>query len=234
MSKKQTATNTVLELNNVKKSFEQGNSKLHILKGANLEIKTGEMVALVGPSGSGKTTLLQIAGLLDNPDSGKISIAGIDCAKANDSKRTSIRRDTLGFVYQFHHLLGEFSALENVIIPQMLKGATREAANDHAAEVLSYFGLKRRMQHRPSELSGGEQQRVAIARAIVNKPALLLADEPTGNLDPHTAGEVLDILLKASKAMELAGLIVTHNYDLASKLDRIIALEDGKLVEKKK
>lgn len=230
MSKKATC----LSLHNIKRSFTQGNNKLQILKGASLEIKQGEMVALVGPSGSGKSTLLQIAGLLDNADSGKVTIDGKECTNLNDRKRTQVRRDMLGFVYQFHHLLGEFSALENVMIPQMIKGENKIEAERNAAEVLNYFGLKKRLYHRPSELSGGEQQRVAIARAIVNKPALLLADEPTGNLDPHTAEDVLDVLLKASKAMGLSGLIVTHNYELAGKLSRIVALDEGKVVEQKK
>ncbi len=231
MSKKPTQPTLVLK--NIKRSYLQGNSKLHILKGASLEIQPGEMVALVGPSGSGKSTLLQVAGLLDNADSGKTIINGQDCSQISDSKRTLIRRDTLGFVYQFHHLLSEFSALENVMIPQMIRGENKKEAERNAAEILNYFGLKRRLNHRPSELSGGEQQRVAIARAIVNKPSLLLADEPTGNLDPHTASEVLDILLKASKAMGLSGLIVTHNYDLAGKLSRIVALDEGQVVEQK-
>lgn len=233
MSKKTVKKPTLL-LKNIKKSYQQGTEKLHILKGADLEIKPGEMVALLGPSGSGKSTLLQVAGLLDNADSGKVVIEGKDCSKLNDRNRTQIRLNTLGFVYQFHHLLSEFSALENVMIPQMIKGEDKKEAEQNAAEILHYFGLKQRLHHRPSELSGGEQQRVAIARAIVNKPSLLLADEPTGNLDPHTAEEVLSILLKASKAMQLSGLIVTHNHELASKLTRIVTLEEGKLAEVKK
>jgi lipoprotein-releasing system ATP-binding protein len=226
-------TSSVLVLKNIKKSYQQGHVNLHILKGASLEIKPGKLTALVGPSGSGKSTLLQMAGLLDNPDSGKIFINGTDCSQIKDAGRTSIRRDTLGFVYQFHHLLGEFSALENVMIPQTIRRVSKQEAEHNAAEILHYFGLKSRLHHRPSELSGGEQQRVAIARAIVNKPSLLLADEPTGNLDPTTASEVLDVLLKASQAMDLAALIVTHNYDLANRLDHIVALEDGKIVQHK-
>ncbi len=232
MSKK--AVTTTLSLKNIRKSFVQGDNKLQILKGASLEIKPGEMVALLGPSGSGKSTLLQVAGLLDNADSGKITIEGKDCSKLKDKARTQMRLNTLGFVYQFHHLLSEFSALENVMIPQMIRGENKSEAEQNAAEILNYFGLKRRLHHRPSELSGGEQQRVAIARAIVNKPSLLLADEPTGNLDPKTAEDVLNILLKASKAMQLSGLIVTHNHELARKLTRIVMIEDGKVVEVKK
>ncbi len=220
-----------LELQGVSKSYKQGKEKLVILKNASLQIAEGEVVAFVGPSGSGKTTLLQIAGLLDGADSGKIIINGQDYAKAGDSARTKTRQKEIGFIYQFHHLLPEFSALENIIIPQMIGGAKKKEAAMRAHEVLKFLGLAQREKHRPSELSGGEQQRVAIARAIVNKPSILLADEPTGNLDPHTAAIVFGLLLETARSIGLSVLMVTHNMDLAKKVDRIVTLKDGELVE---
>jgi len=219
-----------LELIGVSKFYKQGKDKLVILKKAFLEIAKGEIVAFVGPSGSGKTTLLQIAGLLDSADSGSVVINDVDYSKANDAARTKVRQKEIGFIYQFHHLLPEFSALENIIIPQMISGVSKKDASIRAHEVLKSLGLAKREQHRPSELSGGEQQRVAIARAIVNNPSILLADEPTGNLDPHTAGAVFEILLETTRAAGLSVLMVTHNLELAKKVDRVVTLEDGALV----
>lgn len=235
MNKKKTiakaSAKKTLVLDDISKSYKQGKDKLSILKHASLEIAEGEVVALVGPSGSGKTTLLQIAGLLDSADSGKIIINGRDFAKANDALRTKTRQKEIGFIYQFHHLLPEFSALENVVIAQMVGGVNKKEAEIRASEVLKFLGLGKREGHRPSELSGGEQQRVAIARAIVNRPSILLADEPTGNLDPQTAGVVFDLLLDTAKAAGLSVLMVTHNMDLAGKVDRAVTLRDGGLVD---
>lgn len=221
--------NTLI-LSDISKSYKQGKDRLVILKHASLEIAEGEVVALVGPSGSGKTTLLQIAGLLDNADSGKVLINGSNYTKANDALRTKTRQKEIGFIYQFHHLLPEFSALENIVIPQMIAGVKKKEAEQRAREVLKFLGLAKREAHRPSELSGGEQQRVAIARAIVNRPSILLADEPTGNLDPHTAGIVFGLLLETAKAAGLSVLMVTHNMELAGKVDRAVTLQDGGLV----
>lgn len=220
-----------LVLSDISKSYKQGKDKLTILNKASLSIVEGEVVALVGPSGSGKTTLLQIAGLLDGADSGRIIINGNDCSGASDSVRTKIRQREIGFIYQFHHLLPEFSALENVVIPQMIAGIKKKEAESHAREVLKFLGLAKRESHRPAELSGGEQQRVAIARAIVNRPSILLADEPTGNLDPHTASIVFKLLLETARAARLSVLMVTHNLELAGKVDRAVTLEGGKLVK---
>jgi lipoprotein-releasing system ATP-binding protein len=231
MNNKNTNAENALILDGVSKSYKQGKEKLSILKSASLEVKKGELVALVGPSGCGKTTLLQIAGLLDNADSGRVIIGGEDYTKANDASRTKTRRKNLGFIYQFHHLLPEFSAIENVIIPQMITGIKKKDAESHAREVLKLLGLAKRESHRPSELSGGEQQRVAIARAIVNNPSIILADEPTGNLDPHTAAIVFEMLLETARAANLAILMVTHNLELADKVDRAVTLKDGKIVE---
>jgi lipoprotein-releasing system ATP-binding protein len=221
----------VLSLQNVHKSFNQGKIKAHVLKGANLDIGEGDVIALLGPSGSGKSTLLQIAGLLDNATSGKVIISGDDCTKADDKMRTTMRRNNIGFIYQFHHLLPEFSALENVVMPQLIAGVNAATAKINASEMLKSLGLGHRMEHRPAELSGGEQQRVAIARAIVNKPALLLADEPTGNLDPGISAEVFKILVDTAKSMQIAMLIVTHNHELAKKMDKVVSLSEGVLVE---
>ena len=235
MSKKSAAIKpeiqNTLVLSNVSKSYKQGKDKLVILKNSSLEIAKGEVVAFVGPSGSGKTTLLQIAGLLDSADSGKVIINGTDYSKANDPARTKTRQKEIGFIYQFHHLLPEFSAIENIIIPQMIAGIQRKNAAKRAQEVLKSLWLGKREQHRPSELSGGEQQRVAIARAIVNNPSILLADEPTGNLDPHTAANVFELLLETTRAAGLSVLMVTHNMELAKKVDRIVTLKEGDLVE---
>ncbi len=221
----------VLTLANVVRTFKQGRDDLEILKGVDLKVQAGEIVALVGPSGAGKSTLLHIAGLLESPDQGAIHICGEDCTNLNDSDRTTIRRHHLGFVYQYHHLLPEFTALENIVIPQIISGHKRREARQRAGEILHWLGLGERASHRPARLSGGEQQRVAIGRAIAAGPDLLLADEPTGNLDPNTAGEVFDVLLKLARGANLAAVIATHNPDLAGRMDRIVRLEDGHLVE---
>jgi lipoprotein-releasing system ATP-binding protein len=220
----------VLELRNLNRSFSQGNDRLDILKDANLIINPGEIVALVGPSGAGKSTLLQTAGLLERPDNGEILIDGVQTTKLNDREKTRLRRNHLGFVYQYHHLLPEFSAQENIVIPQMINGKTKKVANIRAQELLDAVALANRGQHRPAELSGGEQQRIAIARALANKPKLLLADEPTGNLDPTTSDHVFNLLLDEVRKEGLAALIATHNPTLASRMDRIIKLENGHLV----
>jgi lipoprotein-releasing system ATP-binding protein len=221
----------ILLLSNIHKTFRQGTESLHILKDAALTIAPGEMVALVGPSGSGKSTLLQIAGLLDNVDQGTVIINHTDCSTASDSQRTLLRRNALGFVYQFHHLLPDFTALENICFPHLIAGMPKKEAVEKSLLLLDRLGLKARAQHRPSELSGGEQQRVAIARAMVHNPVLLLADEPTGNLDPATAEIVFDILVEAAQELNLAALIVTHNLQLAHKMHRRITIKDGAIVE---
>ncbi|MBM3951055.1 MAG: ABC transporter ATP-binding protein [Rhodospirillales bacterium] len=222
---------TVLQLAEVVRVFRQGRDSLAVLKGANLSLRAGEIVALVGPSGAGKSTLLHIAGLLEKPDEGEVIIADLACGALDDDERTRLRRANLGFVYQYHHLLPEFSALENVIVPQAIAGLPRAEAESRARELLVTLGLAERANHRPARLSGGEQQRVAIARALANAPAVLLADEPTGNLDPHTADEVFGLLLKLARGANLAALIATHNVDLARRMDRTIRLHDGVLVD---
>jgi len=222
---------TVLQLAGVARVFRQGSDSLAVLKGANLSLRAGEIVALVGPSGAGKSTLLHIAGLLEKPDEGEVIIADLACGALDDDERTRLRRANLGFVYQYHHLLPEFSALENVIVPQAIAGLPRAEAESRARELLVTLGLAERANHRPARLSGGEQQRVAIARALANAPAVLLADEPTGNLDPHTADEVFGLLLKLARGANLAALIATHNVDLARRMDRTIRLHDGVLVD---
>jgi lipoprotein-releasing system ATP-binding protein len=219
-----------LELVGVKRIFRQGGVELAVLNGADLALAPGELVALVGPSGAGKSTLLHLAGLLERPDGGEVRIAGENCGALGDERRTLLRRATLGFVYQFHHLLPEFSAVENVMIPQMIAGVGRGAARQKAAGLLQRVGLGERLGHRPARLSGGEQQRVAIVRALANDPQILLADEPTGNLDHNTAEGVMGTLIEITRATGLAALIATHNLELARRLDRIVALEDGRLV----
>jgi len=221
----------VLALMEISRTFHQGREHLEVLKSVNLEIQPGEIVGLVGPSGAGKSTLLHIAGLLEPADSGDIYIAGEHCTRMNDDQRTRVRRDSLGFVYQYHHLLPEFSALENVTIPQIISGVPRKDARARAKEILQWMGLEARGTHRPARLSGGEQQRVAIGRAIAASPKLLLADEPTGNLDPHTADDVFDVLLKLARGANLSALIATHNPTLAAKMDRVVKLEDGQLID---
>ena len=221
----------VLELKNVTRSFRQGDKTLSVLKGADLQINRGEIVALTGPSGSGKSTLLQIAGLLEPPNEGDVFIDGHKVEDRADSTRTELRRSHIGFVYQFHHLLPDFNALENLVLPQMIKGEPRSDAQDKAFQMLKRVGIHTPADHFPSELSGGEQQRVAIARALINDPALLLADEPTGNLDPHTADDVFDLLIETARNAGLGALIATHDYDLARKMDRQLKIEDGKIIK---
>ena len=220
-----------LHLENVRRSYVQGEAELQILRGATLSIWPGESVALIAPSGAGKSTLLHMAGLLEHPDGGEVYISGRPTAKLADSARTAIRRDEIGFVYQFHHLLPEFTASENVMMPQMIAGLHRREATKRANELLRFLGLGERLEHRPAELSGGEQQRVAIARAVANAPRLLLADEPTGNLDPKTADHVFGTLAKLVEATKLAAIIATHNLELAKRMTRRVTLREGKVVE---
>ncbi len=221
----------MLQLSNIVHTFGQGQRKLEILTGANLQVMPGEIVALIGPSGAGKSTLLHIAGLLEIPDAGTISIAGESCSHLGDNARTMVRRQSLGFVYQYHHLLAEFTAHENIVIPQIIAGYAKKEAYARATEILEWMGLSERATHRPARLSGGEQQRVAIGRAIAAAPKALLADEPTGNLDPGTADEVFGVLLKLVRGAGMAALIATHNPDLAGRMDRVIRLQDGKLLQ---
>jgi len=222
-----------LALEGVVRTFKQAGESLEVLRGVSLSLARGEIVALVGPSGAGKSTLLHVAGLLERPDQGVVRIEGRDCGRMSDVERTEVRRAKLGFVYQFHHLLPEFSALENVMVPQMIAGAARGAARARANELLGLVGLVPRASHRPARLSGGEQQRVAIVRALANGPSVLLGDEPTGNLDHHTAEEVMGVLVGLVRKTGLAALIATHNLELARKLDRVLALEDGVVAERK-
>jgi lipoprotein-releasing system ATP-binding protein len=220
-----------IQLKGLERTYRQGETELHVLRGAELAVKKGEVVALVGPSGAGKSTLLHVAGLLELPDRGQVFIDGEPCNDLSDDRRTEMRRARLGFVYQFHHLLPEFSALENIIVPQMIAGVSRKAAAVRAQELLDSLGLGPRADHRPGQLSGGEQQRVAIARALANRPALLLADEPTGNLDPETSDGVFAQLVALSKQHGLAALIATHNPALAARMDRTVRLENGLLTQ---
>jgi lipoprotein-releasing system ATP-binding protein len=217
----------VLFLNHVERHYRQGEETLYILKGAELAIWAGQSVALVAPSGAGKSTLLHLAGLLEHPDAGEVFIDGRPTSILGDGERTRIRRSEIGFVYQSHHLLSEFSALENVLMPQMIRGLSRGQATARATELLSYLGLGNRLTHRPAELSGGEQQRVAIARAVANAPRILLADEPTGNLDPHTAEHVFGTLTDLVQASGLATIVATHNMELASRMDRRVTIREG-------
>ena len=221
----------ILFLHSIGRQFRQGDSTLDVLKGAERAVWVGQSVALVAPSGAGKSTLLQIAGLLEQPDSGEVYIDSVATSHLSDNARTRIRRTDIGFVYQFHHLLPEFSALENVMLPQMIRGLSRGEATSRSIELLSYLGLKERLMHRPAELSGGEQQRVAIARAVANAPRILLADEPTGNLDVHTADHVFGTLNQLVRASGLAAIIATHNLDIAAQMDRRVTLRDGLVVE---
>jgi len=218
-----------LRLEGIHRRFRQGDAALEVLRGASLELEPGRVIALVGPSGSGKSTLLQIAGLLEHADAGEVHITGRACGRLSDKERTRIRREALGFVYQFHHLLPEFSALENVMLPQMLAGAGRGAARERAAALLGSLGLGERLGHRPARLSGGEQQRVAIARALTNRPAVLLADEPTGNLDEATADAVFRELVDAIRTTRAAALIATHNLELARRADLVLRLHNGRV-----
>jgi lipoprotein-releasing system ATP-binding protein len=223
-------TDVIIELKSVERHYVQGARKLTILSGADFSLKRGEMVALVAPSGVGKSTLLHTAGLLEKPDAGDVILAGRACGRLSDDERTAIRRNDIGFVYQFHHLLPEFTALENIMMPQLVRGLGVAEAQGRAAQLLDYMKIGKRAQHRPSELSGGEQQRVAIARAVANAPLVLLADEPTGNLDPVTASYVFEALEALVRQSGLSALIATHNHDLASRMDRRVTLAEGKVV----
>lgn len=216
-----------LTLSGVTKSFQQGDNRLEILKGCDLQIHPGELVALVGPSGAGKSTLLHIAGLLEHPTSGSILIGGVEASRAKDAERTRLRRQFIGYVYQMHHLLPEFSAAENIVVPQMIAGIGYADAAKRARTLLGMVGLGARCEHRPAQLSGGEQQRVAIARALANQPQLLIADEPTGNLDPTTSAQVFAMLQELVRGQNLALLMATHNMELAGRMDRVIRLQDG-------
>ncbi|MCB9945248.1 MAG: ABC transporter ATP-binding protein [Geminicoccaceae bacterium] len=219
----------VLRLAGLRRTFVQGGEILDILRGIDLDLMPGSTTALVGPSGSGKSTLLHCAGLLERPSSGEITIGGKACGRLSDSARTGLRRDTIGFVYQFHHLLPDFTALENVMMPRLLQGKGRSEARRDATALLERLGIGHRLTHRPARLSGGEQQRVAIARALVNRPAVLLADEPTGNLDPGTAEEVMQLLLEVCRETSAAAVIATHNHELADRMNRTLVLQAGVL-----
>jgi lipoprotein-releasing system ATP-binding protein len=224
-------TIAILKLDGLMRTFKQGEREIAVLNGASAAIYPGESVALVGPSGAGKSTLLHIAGLLETPTAGSVIMGGRDCSKLSDDQRTRIRRSDVGFIYQFHQLLPEFSALENVVLPQMILGTSRKSANARATELLTKLGLGHRLDHRPAQLSGGEQQRTAICRALANKPKLILADEPTGNLDPKTSELVFHELIGLFKSEGVAALIATHNLELASRMDRVLRMENGQLVE---
>lgn len=219
----------VLELRNIDKFFYQADQKINALSNINLKINNSELVALIGPSGSGKTTLLQIAGLLDSPSAGEIIINGVNASKADDKTRTELRKNHLGFVYQFHHLLPEFSAIENVALPLLIQGKKKSDSLLEAQKILEEVELSDRLHHKPSQLSGGQQQRVALARAIVAKPKLILADEPTGNLDSDLSEKIFDLLKQLAKNHQISCLVVTHNLDLAKKTDRIVEIRDGKI-----
>ncbi len=221
----------VLRLENLDRGFTQGDRRIDVLKNASAAFYPGETVSLLGPSGAGKSTLLHIAGLLERPDAGAVVLNGVDCGTLTDAERTRARRLEVGFVYQFHHLLPEFSALENVMLPQLILGRTKSEAETRAKALLGMLGLKERWDHRPTELSGGEQQRVAIARAVANQPKVLLADEPTGNLDPSTAERVFEELLRLVSEEGVAAVVATHNLELAARMDRTLRLADGHLVE---
>ena len=225
--------NPVIYLHKVERRYHQGDAVLEILKSADMAVWPGQTVALVAPSGAGKSTLLHVAGLLEHPDAGEVYLDGKPTSALSDAERTRLRRTEIGFVYQAHYLLPEFSALENVMLPQMIRGLAKAEARKRADELLSYLGLKERLQHRPGELSGGEQQRVAIARAVANAPRVLFADEPTGNLDPHTSEHVFNALSQLVRASGLAVVLATHNMDLAARMDRRVTLRDGLVVEMK-
>ena len=220
----------VLSLRGVARTYKTEAGALEVLKGVDIDVRAGEIVGLIGPSGSGKSSLLHAAGLLEHPDAGRILVEGRDCSDLGDRARTRVRLGSIGFVYQFHHLLPEFTAVDNVALPQMIAGRARSAARERAADLLSQLGLGQRLDHQPAQLSGGEQQRVAIARALANRPRIVLADEPTGNLDPHTSMAVFQNLHDLARATGVAALIATHNMDLARYMDRVLALVDGHLV----
>ena len=221
----------VLELSEVRRTFKQGDREIPVLTGAEAQLYPGQAIALVGPSGAGKSTLLHIAGLLETPDAGRVLVNGIDCAGLSDGERTRVRRRQMGFVYQFHQLLPEFTALENVLMPQLIAGTARRRGEARAKELLTMLGLGHRLEHRPAQLSGGEQQRTAIARALANAPKLLLADEPTGNLDPNTSAHVFHELLELIRHSGVAALIATHNLALAKRMHRVLVLDGGRLQE---
>ncbi|CAM3624122.1 ABC transporter ATP-binding protein [Litorimonas haliclonae] len=223
-------TRPILSVRNLHRSYESGPSMLNVLSGADIDIFPGEMVGLIGPSGSGKSTLLHAAGLLEKPNAGEVYIGGRECLKLSDDKRTAIRRETIGVVYQFHHLQKEFSAEDNVVIPQMIAGKTERNAIAEARRLLTLLGLEARMHHKPSQMSGGEQQRVAIARALANKPKILLADEPTGNLDPATSSSVFQSLFDLTRREGVAALVATHNMELTQYMDRVFTVRDGLVV----
>lgn len=219
----------VLSIRGLTRTYRSGDRDLTVLQGADLDVAPGEIVGLIGPSGSGKSSLLHAAGLLEHPTAGQILIEGRDCSKLSDRQRTRVRLSTIGFVYQAHHLLPEFTALDNVALPQMIAGQSRKAARARAAELLTQLGLGERLNHQPAQMSGGEQQRVAIARALANRPRLLLADEPTGNLDPTTSAVVFEQLYALARSQGVAALVATHNLELARHMDRVLALKDGHL-----
>jgi len=221
-----------LHLIDIQRTYHQAGETLPVLRGASLTLEPGEIVALVGPSGAGKSTLLHVAGLLEKPDGGQVWLQGRDCGRMGDGERTAMRRNAIGFVYQFHHLLPEFTAVENVMLPQMIAGLSKSVARARAMELLGMVGLAKRASHRPAKLSGGEQQRVAIVRALANAPRVLIGDEPTGNLDHHTADDVMNALVAIVRNVGLGALIATHNLELARRMDRIVTLEDGVLVER--
>jgi lipoprotein-releasing system ATP-binding protein len=223
-------TAPVLELSGIQRVYRTAAGELNVLSDANLKLEAGELVGLVGPSGSGKSTLLHTAGLLEKPESGKVLLDGIDCLKLDDKGRTAVRRSKIGFVYQFHHLLPEFNAADNVSMPLMIAGVPRKAAREKAAELLAEMGLEHRADHQPGQMSGGEQQRVAIARALANNPRLVIADEPTGNLDPATTERVFATFIKMAREEGAAVLVATHNHALTAHMDRVLTLADGKLV----
>ncbi|MEY3552780.1 MAG: hypothetical protein RL735_1128 [Pseudomonadota bacterium] len=225
------ANDPAIFLHNIERRYRQADNELQILRGAELAIWPGQSVALIAPSGAGKSTLLHIAGLLEKPDGGEVFIGNEPTSHLDDNRRTALRRTEVGFVYQFHHLLPEFNAAENVMLPQMIRGLSKKVARQRSLELLTYLGLGQRSTHRPGELSGGEQQRVAIARAVANGPRVLLADEPTGNLDPRTADHVFGALTDLVRYSGLAALVATHNLDLARRMDRRVTLRDGKIVE---
>ncbi|MBX6321137.1 MAG: ABC transporter ATP-binding protein [Rhodospirillaceae bacterium] len=220
-----------LVLREIRQSFPQAGGRLQVIEDATFTVRRGEMAALIGPSGSGKSTLLHICGLLERAEGGELWICGVAASRLSDAQRTELRRNTIGFVYQYHHLLPEFSALENVVLPQMIAGKTRRDAEKRGRGLLAAVGLGDRLSHRPAKLSGGEQQRVAIARSLANGPSLLLADEPTGNLDQHTAEGVFDLLSRLVHGMGLAALIATHNLELAERMDRTLTISDGRVGE---
>ncbi len=226
-----TSQDPAIFLNAIERRYKQGEIVLEVLRGVELAVWPGQSVALIAPSGAGKSTLLHIAGLLEHPEVGEVFIDGVATSTLSDAERTRIRRTDIGFIYQFHHLLPEFSAVENVMLPQMIRGLARREAKSRAAEILHYLGLKPRLAHRPAELSGGEQQRVAIARAVANAPKVLLADEPTGNLDTRTAEHVFKTLMQLVQASRLAAIVATHNLELAARMDRRVTIQDGRIVE---